>query len=380
MELAAAMASAVTTAAMHHQLTYKEAAAAVSRVALQQRDAAASGVVVPVADVLAVLPHETVKPVARWYQLIKGFFGVIGPYYHAFMHYAEIPLVVGRRLTVPLMHQGSYRRRLIVVTAPFSFSFFVVIFSTHILKGIPTQIGGFPYWVMAFLAGLCYSAALHFYLLPQKSNTAKRDDETGTRQALLHGAADAHADAPVDQSGSAGGSGHDGASNDHGASAHGHGKHRPWYKKLGILIAGPNDQPVPTGIMMWLLLTMSFVMSLFWLLLIATEIVGVAICFGKVLNIPDIVMGLTVLAVGCVWGFGVGLAAAVGLRSEMLLPRAVTRSMTSLRRSRLHARVTRVWRSLALTRDPCSMCWQVRCEGGGFAQGLRRAQRHRSPT
>ena len=49
---------------------------------------------------------------------------------------------------------------------------------------------------------------------------------------------------------------------------------------------------------MWVLLMTSFVMSLFWLLLIATEIVGVAICFGKVLNIPDVVMGLTVLAVG----------------------------------------------------------------------------------
>jgi Ca2+/Na+ antiporter len=46
------------------------------------------------------------------------------------------------------------------------------------------------------------------------------------------------------------------------------------------------------------LLCLSFVLGLFWLLLIATEIVGVAICFGKVLDIPDIIMGLTVLAIG----------------------------------------------------------------------------------
>ena len=324
MDLAASMASAVTAAAMHHQLTYKEAAAAVSRVALEQHGLGdKSNVVVPVAEVLAVLPHETIKPIARWCewfskeggeyrsaprrrffsadQLIKRCLGVTGPYYHAFMHYAEIPLVVGRRLTVPLMHQGSYRRRLIVVTAPFSFSFFVIIFTTHILKGIPTQIGGFPYWLMAFIAGLGYSAALHFYLLPSKSTSSVLGGDD-VRQSLLRaadsapgsnktlGESDGHG--AVEESGGAEGA--DSAGHGHGA----HGKHRPWYKKLGILIAGPNDQPVPTGIMMWLLLMMSFVMSLFWLLVIATEIVGVAICFGKILSIPDVVMGLTVLAIG----------------------------------------------------------------------------------
>lgn len=298
MELAASMASAVTAAAMHHQLTYKEAAAAVSRVALEQHGLGdAKNVVVPVADVLAVLPHETVKPVARWYQLIKRGFGVVGPYYHKFMHVAELPLVAARRLTVPLMHQGSYRRRLIVVTAPFSFAFFVVIFTTHILKGIPTAIGGVPYWAIAFLAGLGYSALMHFVLLPTKagSSAAAAANDDGVKQSLLHGAdASSGASGPAATEVAAAAAADGDAS--HGAS--GHGKRRPWYKKLGIYIAGPNDEPVPKGVVMWLLLSMSFVMSLFWLLVIATEIVGVAICFGKVLNIPDIVMGLTVLAVG----------------------------------------------------------------------------------
>lgn len=295
MELAASMASAVTAAAMHHQLTYKEAAAAVSRVALEQHGLGdTKNVVVPVADVLAVLPHETVKPVARWYQLIKRGFGVIGPYYHKFMHLAELPLVAARRVTVPLMHQGSYRRRLIVVTAPFSFAFFVIIFTTHILKGIPTAIGGFPYWAIAFLAGLGYSALMHFWLLPTKAgaSAAASGADVDAKQSLLHSADAAGGAAPAELAKP------DGSDASHGAG--GHGKRRPWYKKLGIYIAGPNDEPVPKGVVMWLLLSMSFVMSLFWLLVIATEIVGVAICFGKVLNIPDIVMGLTVLAVGCV--------------------------------------------------------------------------------
>ena len=60
-----------------------------------------------------------------------------------------------------------------------------------------------------------------------------------------------------------------------------------------------NDAPLPGGATFGVLLLLSFVLGLFWLLLIATEIVGVAICFGKVLSIPDIIMGLTVLAILC---------------------------------------------------------------------------------
>jgi hypothetical protein len=308
MDLAGSMATAVTAAGMHHQLTYREAADAVTQAALEQRESGttAGGVVVPVADVLAVLPHETVKPIARWYQLIKKGCGVAGPYYHAFMHYAEIPLVVARRVTVPLMHTGSYRRRLIIVTAPFSCAFFILILTTHILKGMSTSAGGCPYWVMAFLCGLVYSAALHYWLLPVKgghgggcSCGSRRAGEyasllattggstgDGVGQSLLgdtQSSAKSEEHAPVAS----------------GTDSHGHGK-RPWYKKIGLYVAGPNDHPVPSGVMMWILLMTSFIMSLFWLLVIATEIVGVAICFGKILHIPDVVMGLTVLAVGCV--------------------------------------------------------------------------------
>jgi sodium/potassium/calcium exchanger 6 len=55
---------------------------------------------------------------------------------------------------------------------------------------------------------------------------------------------------------------------------------------------------MPTGVVFTLLLMLSFLMSLVWLLLIANEIVGVALFFGKVLAIPDTVMGLVVLAIG----------------------------------------------------------------------------------
>ena len=65
-----------------------------------------------------------------------------------------------------------------------------------------------------------------------------------------------------------------------------------------MALAGPADEPRPTGVIFGVLLTASFLLSLFWMILITDEIVGVAIFMGKVLGIPDVIMGLTVLAVG----------------------------------------------------------------------------------
>ena len=65
-----------------------------------------------------------------------------------------------------------------------------------------------------------------------------------------------------------------------------------------LLVMGEEGDPMPTGAVFAALLVLSFLMSLVWLLLIANEIVGVALFFGKVLAIPDTVMGLVVLAIG----------------------------------------------------------------------------------
>ena len=55
---------------------------------------------------------------------------------------------------------------------------------------------------------------------------------------------------------------------------------------------------MPHGAVFLFYLVLSFFMSLVWLLLITNELVGAALCFGKTLSIPDIAMGLIILAIG----------------------------------------------------------------------------------
>ena len=55
---------------------------------------------------------------------------------------------------------------------------------------------------------------------------------------------------------------------------------------------------MPHGAVFLFYLVLSFFMSLVWLLLITNELVGAALCFGKILSSPDIVMGLIILAIG----------------------------------------------------------------------------------
>ena len=122
MDIAASMAESITAAAAHSKtpLTFAAAAAAAQgavdsrpgpMLAGSAAGAPVANVVVPVADVLAVLPQETFKPTARMALRFKAAWAVVHPYWHALMVNAEIPVALARHLTIPLLHEGAYRRR-----------------------------------------------------------------------------------------------------------------------------------------------------------------------------------------------------------------------------------------------------------------------------
>jgi hypothetical protein len=289
-ELAASIGTAVTAAAQKKSkpLTFEDARAAASgaarpTVASMQANKtggissaappASEKVKVPVMDVLAILPHETIKPIANMFTRLKNVFNRVQPYYHGFMHVMELPIQGLRKLSVPLLHEGAYRRRWMCIVMPFMTAFMTIVLTTHVLKGSATSVGGFPFWVLGFLVGGVLGVILHF-TLPKNPSA---DIDEGSSVSLLAKQQPNHTEAH-----------------------HGHKHKRPWYKKIGIMIAGPNTHPLPQKPILYTLLILSFVMALFWLLIVANEIVGTAIFIGKVLNIPDIVMGLTVLAVGYV--------------------------------------------------------------------------------
>jgi hypothetical protein len=172
---------------------------------------------------------------------------------------------------------------------PFSFAFIGLVGQTKIFPEegaalgaqLLAGVGGVPFFVIFGLAGLAFSAVLAVAL-----PVADDGGAAGETRALLGGAAHAPAHA---EAGGGGGSGDAGA---HGA--HGSG----WVGRAVEAVAGPTTHPRPTGALFFALLVLSFVMSLFWLLTIANELVGVVLAFGKVLGIPEIVMGLGFLAVG----------------------------------------------------------------------------------
>ena len=238
-------------------------------------------------DLLAVLPRESIKPISKTYLVIRDAFAGVGPYYHAFMCAFEVPVTVARTLTIPLLHEGTYRRRMTAVTLPFSLALLTVVMTTHVLEGVPTEVRGGPIFALAFDAGAALALPLYFGLLPRAAPGAGGDaaPRKGSGTGLL------------DRSGAPNpgghGGGHGGEEGDEDAR---------WYDAyldpVLLVIMGEEGDPMPTGVVFTLLLMLSFLMSLVWLLLIANEIVGVALFFGKVLAIPDTVMGLVVLAIG----------------------------------------------------------------------------------
>ena len=162
--------------------------------------------------------------------------------------------------------EGAYRRRLTALTLPFSFSLLTLVVTTHILKGdAPTSIAGVPTFVFAGAAGALLALPLYFFGLPRKASALDKG-------ALLEKSEDEPEDDTLSASG--------------------------LLAPLVLCIEGYPGDPMPTGFVFALLLLLSFIMSLVWLLLIANELVGTALCFGKVLRIPDTLMGLAVLAVG----------------------------------------------------------------------------------
>lgn len=237
---------------------------------------------IPVEDLLAVMPKETIKPVSVMYVRFKRIMNIVGPYYHTFMHTAELPVIVARHLTIPLLHEGSYHRRLALLNLPCSFALFTVVMTTHILKGTATSVGGFPLAALAAIIGACISTVLHFRYLPNKAINQRKEESVG----LLGATATPVPDGTLTPSENNKSKAH----NDHAA--------HHWYDPIVTAVIGPVEDPMPKGVIFTCYLLLSFVMSLIWLLLIANELVGTALCFGKILNVPDIVMGLVVLAVG----------------------------------------------------------------------------------
>jgi Ca2+/Na+ antiporter len=272
-------AAAITATAIKSGggLSYDDAAAAGETSGL----VGASGDGGSTADLLAVLPKETVKPVADMYLRARYFMGLIGPYYHGFMHTCERPVIVARHLTIPLLHPGAYRRRLVALTMPFSAGLFTFVTTTHVIKTV-TDYKGVPLFVIAGCAGVFLSVLL-LLLLPTKEG--QRRGRADSSSSLLKNRA-----TPVKV----------GAPPPAPAPANDHDEHDAprWWTPAVNYVCGRFDDPLPTGYSFSLFLLWSFVMSLYWLLLIANELVGTALAFGKILNIPDTVMGLVVLAVG----------------------------------------------------------------------------------
>ena len=199
-------------------------------------------------------------------------------------------MIVARHLTIPLLHQGSYHRRLVLFNLPCSLALLTVVMTTHILKGTPTDIGGFPVAAIAAILGAVLAIPMHLWWLPIKNRGGAGQDE---RVGLL-GSAPASSSAASSEGGAKAESGGKADAGGHG----GHGGVPHWYDKVVDAVLGPEGDPMPKGFVFTFYLILSFGMSLIWLLLIANELVGTALCFGKILNVPDIVMGLVVLAVG----------------------------------------------------------------------------------
>ena len=221
-------------------------------------------------------------------------FSTVGPFYHSFMCFFELPLVVARSLTVPLLHGGTYRRRMAAVSLPFSFALLTFVLTTHILEDLPLFFLGCPTFVWAWAAGLCLALPMYFFWLPQSSDNLHQTLEEG--QPL---ASSGHAKKKL-------ASFSEKETREHEAQPlPGHQKEAAadelasrWCAPLVSLVAGPSGDPMPHGAVFLFYLVLSFFMSLVWLLLITNELVGAALCFGKILSIPDIVMGLIILAIG----------------------------------------------------------------------------------
>ena len=226
-----------------------------------------------------------------------------------------------------MMHSFLSAAGLVLANIPFAFAFTVIVMTTHILEGSPTDAGGMPLFLIAFIAGCPIAAAMHMFVLPRNSAPGVPKSLGGAAGGAGSGGGGGHSMMGMDNgsvgqsllgpdgmanhsSSSSGGGGAAAASSNgggHGAAAAGtadssavqhHHHKKAWARRFGTRLAGPNTEPLPTGVTFSTLLLLSFAMSLFWLLIIANEIVGTAICFGKVLGVPDVVMGLTVLAIG----------------------------------------------------------------------------------
>lgn len=318
----AAAAAAVTAEAVKHEgqpLTFQAAADAAAMGAITGSGTSSSSAVsgggvvvigtasagpgagidqttmVPVEDLLAVLPKETIKPISKNYVRFKRVFGLIGPYYHGFMHTCEYPFIVLRHLTIPLMHEGSYRRRLVLVNLPLSFALLTLVMTTHILAGVPTSVGGVPVAVLAAVGGLLLALLCHFVLLPVSKRSQAAAGGAGESTGLLAASSSGHNSGS--KSSTSGGDGDrkgasDGASataanvdewgaankpgqNAAAASSGDHGDHLPRWLAVPVnAVIGSTEHPMPTGIAFTCLLLLSFIMSLIWLLLIANELVG----------------------------------------------------------------------------------------------------------
>ena len=232
----------------------------------------------PTDQLLLALPRESLAPVALAYIKCAELFWSFGPFYHTFMSFFEIPINLARALTIPLLNTGGYRRKLVVLCPPFALAFFVAILTTKIIPLDSAFISGtkLPVVIVAMMIGCIFSVLLHFLLPPGAPKVAG----LGERTSLLDSATKSVASASP-------------------STHHDNNGIIAYCDNLIDILFGPAgaDEP-PSGFLFGALLCVSFIQSLFWLLLIANELVGTVLAFGKVLAVPEIVMGLGVLAVG----------------------------------------------------------------------------------
>ena len=74
--------------------------------------------------------------------------------------------MAARVATIPLLHDGAYRRRLVVLQMPLTFAFLTAVTTTKIAP-TPALVAGVPVVVLGALAGVVASGGMEEHIFQQ---------------------------------------------------------------------------------------------------------------------------------------------------------------------------------------------------------------------
>ena len=124
------------------------------------------------------------KPQARCFRRVLRGLGGVRPYWHNLMAACELPVTLARRLTIPLLHEGSYRRRMLLLNLPCA-----AAFGAGVLNAIAG--GGsfltFPALVFAGVPPLAANATSAAAVSPGYLSSREMGDEVGFPRAAAGG-------------------------------------------------------------------------------------------------------------------------------------------------------------------------------------------------